>query len=62
MTSRSQRVLLQTAVGLVGPDRVAAFLKVPGTTLALWVNGHATMPDRKLLTLIDLIDELRDLH
>ena len=45
---------------LVGRDALAARLNVPATLLDVWLRGHATMPDRKLFALADLIDTLGD--
>jgi hypothetical protein len=47
--------LLQEAVKLMGRDKVAAELRVPLNLLDVWLRGLATMPDRKLLPLADLI-------
>ena len=54
-----QRMLKRAAV-LVGKEALAARLNVPATVLDVWLRGHATMPDRKLLALADLIDALGD--
>jgi len=39
----------------MGRDKVAAELRVPLNLLDVWLRGLATMPDRKLLPLADLI-------
>ena len=39
---------------------LAVRLNVPATLLDVWLRGLATMPDRKLLPLADLIDTLGD--
>jgi hypothetical protein len=54
-----QRMLRRAAV-LVGEEALAARLNVPATVLDVWLRGLATMPDRKLLALADLIDTLGD--
>lgn len=45
---------------LVGEDKLAARLRVPVSLLDVWLRGLATMPDRKLLMLADLLEELDD--
>jgi hypothetical protein len=50
--------LLRKAAALVGHDELAAALKVPASMLDAWINGHATMPDRKLSLLADFLDGL----
>ncbi len=52
-----QRMLKRAAV-LVGEEALAARLNVPATLLDIWLRGLATMPDRKLLALADLIETL----
>ncbi len=53
--SKKQR-LLKEAVDRFGQDRVATALRVPVHLLQAWLHGHASMPDRKLLQLADLLD------
>jgi len=48
--------LLRKAAALVGREELAVGLKVPLNLLDAWINGHATMPDRKLGALADLLD------
>ena len=55
MAKTSKQRLLQEAVKLMGRDKVAAELRVPLNLLDVWLRGLATMPDRKLLPLADLI-------
>jgi hypothetical protein len=50
--------LLRKAAALVGHDALAAALKVPPSLLDAWINGQATMPDRKLSLLADYLDGL----
>ena len=57
--SAKQR-LLERAALLVGRDALATRLNVPATLLDAWLRGLATMPDRKLFALADLIDTLGD--
>jgi hypothetical protein len=35
-------------------------MKVPESLLEAWIGGHASMPDRKLLLLAELLDQLGD--
>jgi DNA-binding transcriptional regulator YiaG len=42
----------------IGITELAARLKVPEDTLRAWRDGHATMPERKFLMLIDVLTEL----
>jgi hypothetical protein len=54
--STTQR-LLRKAADLLGTDELAIALKVPRHLLDAWMSGHASMPDRKLLLLIDALDK-----
>ena len=49
--------LLRKAAHLLGPEELAVALKVPRHLLDAWMSGHASMPDRKLLLLIDALDK-----
>lgn len=55
MSKSTKQRLLQEAAKLVGRERLAAELRVPLSLLDLWLRGFATMPDRKLLPLADLV-------
>lgn len=44
----------------IGREELARRLNVPDTLLTAWMSGHAAMPDRKLLVLAELIDQLGD--
>ena len=57
MPSPKQR-LLKRAAKLVGHESLAARLNVPASLLDAWIRGLATMPDRKLLPLADLLETL----
>ena len=57
--TRKQR-LLKSAADLIGRDALAARLKVAESLLEAWINGHATLPDRKLIALAEVLDELAD--
>ena len=49
--------LLREAVKLVGVDEVALRLRSPANVVDLWLRGLATMPDRKILPLADLLEK-----
>jgi hypothetical protein len=57
--TRKQR-LLKSAAELIGHDELAVRMKIPGSLLEAWISGHATMPDRKLVALAELLDKLAD--
>ena len=50
---------LERALNALGPDDLSARLQVPAELIQTWINGHATMPERKFLRLIDLLDEIQ---
>jgi hypothetical protein len=50
--------LLRKAAALVGREELARGLNIPATLLDAWMNGHASMPDRKLAVLADLLDQI----
>lgn len=60
MSRSTKQALLQRAAKLLGEDELAACLRVPRHLLDAWLRGLATMPDRKLLPLADVIDKLGD--
>ncbi len=49
---------LERALKSLGPDALSARLRVPPELIQTWINGHATMPQRKFLLLVDLLDEI----
>jgi hypothetical protein len=49
--------LLRRAANLLGREELAIRLKVPAHLLDVWINGHATMPDRKLFLLVAVLDQ-----
>ena len=51
---------MRSAVNKIGRQALALHLKVPEDLLMAWIDGHATMPDRKLLLFADLLDKLAD--
>ena len=58
MRETSKQALLKKAAGTVGIEALAVALKVPVALLAMWISGHASMPDRKFLLLADFHDKL----
>jgi transcriptional regulator with XRE-family HTH domain len=61
MSETTRQRLLQRAAKLLGGQRqLAERLNVTPHTLDLWMRGLARMPDRKLLELAALLDELSD--
>jgi hypothetical protein len=58
MPERTKQNLLRRAVALAGLEEVARALKVAPTLVDAWMNGHAAMPDRKLLVLADFLNKL----
>jgi hypothetical protein len=58
MPERTKQNLLRRAVALAGLEEVARALQVPPTLIDAWMNGHAAMPDRKLLVLADFLEKL----
>lgn len=52
--------LLRMAASRMGNADLAERLKVPESLLQAWISGHASMPDRKLLLLAELLDALGD--
>jgi hypothetical protein len=49
---------LERALKALGPDQLSSRLQVPPELIQTWINGHATMPERKFLRLVDLLDEI----
>jgi len=49
---------LQVAEGRLGMEELAARLKAHSSTVIAWRDGHATMPERKFLLLVDVLTEL----
>lgn len=58
MPDTTKQQLLRRAVEIAGLDEVAGALKAPPNLVEAWMNGHASMPDQKLLILADFIDRL----
>ncbi|HZE59331.1 MAG TPA: hypothetical protein VE085_02125 [Burkholderiales bacterium] len=49
---------LERALKALGPDGLSSRLQVPPELIQTWINGHATMPERKFLRLVDVLDEI----
>ncbi len=49
---------LERALKALGPDELSSRLKAPPELIQTWINGHATMPERKFLRLVDVLDEI----
>ena len=58
--SQTKQSLLALAAKRLGREELAERLGVPDSLLTAWMSGHASMPDRKLLELADLIEKLGD--
>ena len=53
----TRRELLRKAVKLIGQEELAEKLGVPTHLLEAWMNGKASMPDRKLVQLANVLDQ-----
>ena len=60
MPDTTKQNLLRMAAHRLGNPELARRLNVPESLLTAWMSGHASMPDRKLLVLADLLDKLGD--
>ena len=49
---------LEQALKALGPDALSARLTVPPELIQTWINGHATMPERKFMRLVDVLQEI----
>ena len=61
MAQTAKQEVLRKAADLVGREELAGLLKVPVTTLDEWLEGNASMPDRKRRMLGDILDDLSGL-
>jgi transcriptional regulator with XRE-family HTH domain len=57
VTETTKQRLLQQAAKLVGREELAARLRVPINLLEAWLQGSASMPDRKLVQLAEVLDQ-----
>jgi hypothetical protein len=60
MATTKYQHLLETAERRIGLAELARRLKAPEHLVQAWIKGHATMPERKLLLLADVAEDLRD--
>jgi hypothetical protein len=58
MGETTKKAMLKRAVERAGMDAVSKRLGAPASLIDDWIKGMATMPDRKFLALVDIIDEL----
>ena len=52
------RALLAKAVAELGAEKVALHMRTSPDALRMWIDGHASMPERKYSDLLDLMDQL----
>lgn len=57
MAGTTKQRLLKQAAKLVGEEELARRLGVPTWLLIAWIEGAATMPDRKLKALAELLED-----
>ena len=60
MSKSTRQRLLDLMMARIGRSALAAALGVPCAILLDWISGHSAMPDGKLITLINLIDDTTD--
>ena len=58
VATSSKQALLCQAADLIGRDQLASGLKISAALLDSWISGRASMPDRKLSALADLLEEI----
>lgn len=49
---------LEIAERVLGMDELSRQLGAPDSTIRTWRMGHASMPDRKFLKLVDILTDL----
>lgn len=57
MSKSTRQRLLELMMARIGRSALAAALGVPCAILLDWLDGESSMPDGKLIALIDLIDD-----
>ena len=57
MSDTTKQRLLMKAASLVGMEDLAKHLGVPVNLVDAWIRGKASMPDRTLLLLADLLEK-----
>jgi hypothetical protein len=60
MVKTTRQTLLERAVTRLGRDQLAKALNIPVHLLDAWISGHASMPDRKVIDLANIIERLDD--
>lgn len=58
VATSSKQALLCQAADLIGRDQLASGLKISAALLDSWLSGRASMPDRQLSALADLLEEI----
>ena len=51
------KAALERALQAVGIDKLSERLRAPPELIQTWINGHATMPERKMSVLLDILGE-----
>ena len=57
MSEITKHLLREALKELGSLEELAIALKAPAHLVQAWMSGHATMPNRKLLLLIDALDK-----
>ena len=60
MPDTTKQGLLAQAAKRLGKAELAKRMNTPESLLEAWMSGHASMPDRKLLALAEILDQLGD--
>ena len=58
MPLTTKQRLLRNAAELLGPVELAELLNISVPLLEAWMGGQASMPDRKLVLLTAMLDEI----
>jgi len=58
VVENTRQRLVQVGIKRLGRDELAKRLKAAPDLIEAWASGRATLPDRKALVLVDLLDEL----
>jgi hypothetical protein len=56
IVKNARQRLVDLAIGRIGSQETALWLEVDRQVLDGWASGQKTMPDNKLLALLDLLD------
>jgi hypothetical protein len=60
MSEYTKQALLRRAVDGLGLEGVAVRLKSPASLIEAWLQGQATMPERKYVALVDIVASFID--